>query len=105
MNFPKARRNGQSQPVSSLQNTAGTTCLDTDHSCFRANGSGWYLVEDTEVEDHIADHCYFVGARPDGGQLGCAYQDETFDVGWKPPATTPWSLPVNLDWLAGFAGP
>lgn len=97
-------RSGQTQPVSNLQNMTGTTCLDTDHSCLRANGSGWYMVEHAEVQDGLADHCFFV-ALTDGGTMPCNYFDESWDPGWAVPAQTPWSVNVSLDWLAGFADP
>jgi hypothetical protein len=81
----------------SLQQLTGVDCSSTDSSCFRDNKSGWYMVRDTEVEDRVADHCYF------GKQAGCNFL--TPDVGWMPPATHQWSLSTNLDWLKQFVRP
>lgn len=95
-------REGQSQPLSNLNASTGTLCLGINQSCFRQNGSGWYLVENNQVEDHHADHCYFVGAADDGSEIGCSVNANRADVGWLPPANAPWSLNTNLDWLAKF---
>ena len=80
-----------------LELLTGNFCAAGEQSCLRPNGSGWYMVRDSQVQDGDADHCYYnVG--------GCSNQP-TFDVGWAPPASAPWSLNQNLDWLAQFAQP
>ncbi|HEY5935769.1 MAG TPA: hypothetical protein VIU61_14070 [Kofleriaceae bacterium] len=96
-------RDGQAQPIANLNAATGTWCSSTNASCLRANGSGWYLVSDAQVEDGNADHCYFVGPNASGGEVGCTTAPARFDVGWAPPSYTPWSLQANLDWLASFA--
>jgi len=74
----------------------GLGCEEGARSCFRENGSGWYLVQGDEVRDGTADHCYFTTNG------GCTNTPD-FDPGWAPPARGPWSLATNLDWLASFA--
>jgi hypothetical protein len=77
-----------------LEGVTGNACPAGTKECFRANGSGWYLVSDSQVQDGVADHCYHV----DGG---CSNQSP-LDTGYVA-GSEPWSMKVNLDWLAGFA--
>ncbi len=81
----------------SLQQLTGANCASTDSSCFRSNNSGWYMVRDSEVEDRVADHCYFNSV---GGCLSTR-----LDVGFMPPAAHQWSLSTNLNWLQQFVRP
>ncbi len=94
-------RDGQGQPLSNLQAATGTLCWSSQQSCFRSNGSGWFLVANTQVEDGHADHCYFVGADTDGSEIGCSTKATRLDNGWL--GTQPWSLSTNLNWLTQFA--
>ena len=82
---------------STLQVITGNFCAAGEQSCLRPNGSGWYTVRDSQVQDGEADHCYYTTG-------GCT-NEPTLDTGWAPPASTPWSLDTNLDWLAQFANP
>jgi len=81
-----------------------TGCYAFGHHCFRANGSGWYMVQDSELESGQSAHCYYVAPWPNGGALQWCnnYPPNGFDPGWAPPSTLPWSLDTNLDWLASF---
>ncbi len=88
--FGKAGPTNAMTVRTSLQETAGLSCGVGAFSCFRADGSGWYLVQNTEVQDGTADHCYHLGNC--GTNAG--------DIGWLPPATAPWSMRTNLSWLA-----
>jgi len=87
---------GQSDPFfgtqTNVQNVSGYACPDGSTQCWSPTGSGagWYLVQDYEVTDGNADHCYI-----DVG--GC---NDKFDPHWFPPAVSNWSLSPNLDWLA-----
>lgn len=94
---------GETSPLANLNAALGTICGPFATSCLRANGSGWIKVRHVEVEDRDADHCYFVGKKPNGQKGGCTRNIERFDSGWAPPADAPWSLATNLDWLASFA--
>jgi hypothetical protein len=96
-------RYGQLQPLANLQLATGTSCGPWSSTCLRPDGSGWVLVENAQVEDGHADHCYFVGPDANGAEVGCSTKALDFDHGWKPPASAPWSLTTNLDWLAQFA--
>ncbi|MCY1014391.1 alpha/beta hydrolase family protein [Pyxidicoccus sp. MSG2] len=74
--------------------TTGLSCpLAT--SCFRSNGSGWYIIKDSQVADLQADHCYM----RTGSCVGL-----TLDNTWRS-GTAPWSLSTNLNWLTQFTTP
>ncbi|WIG97014.1 hypothetical protein [Myxococcus sp. SDU36] len=64
-------------------------------SCLQGNGSGWYIVRDSQVGDLSADHCYM----RTGSCIGLLL-DSTWRLG-----TQPWSLRTNLDWLTQFTTP
>jgi hypothetical protein len=85
---------GGQQP---MENASGFTCPDGTVQCWSPDGSGagWYNVQDSQVEDGLADHCYFMVNNY--SSKGCA---GVGDPGWLPPATNNWSLKSNLDWLA-----
>ncbi|HYI18875.1 MAG TPA: PA14 domain-containing protein, partial [Solirubrobacteraceae bacterium] len=72
-------------------------CGAAANRCLAPDGSGWYLVQHSEVADGIADHCYFHG----GG--GCSYSPP-FDPGWLTPSTAPWGMKASLDWLESVLG-
>ena len=91
------------QPIANLNAATGMSCGGLAASCLRANGSGWYRVSHDQVEDGNADHCYMIGPDSAGNEVGCTRNPPGFDVGWAPPASAPWSLDTNLDWLAQFA--
>jgi hypothetical protein len=82
---------GGQQPV---ENVSGFTCPDGSTQCWSPDnsGAGWYFVQDSQVQDGRADHCYFQRMTC-GGPL---------DPGWPPPANSNWSLGPNLDWLSTF---
>jgi hypothetical protein len=80
-----------------LNTLTGSGCLPAQTSCLRRSGSGWYVVQHSQVDDGLADHCYFHG----GG--GCSWTPR-FDATWLPPNRAPWSLAPNLDWLAAQVG-
>lgn len=84
---------GGQQPT---ENVSGYTCPSGSVQCWSpdGNGAGWYDVQNWEVRDGLADHCYFMVANP---QVNCA---GIGDPGWLPPSTNNWSLKTNLDWLA-----
>jgi len=67
-----------------LNGITGQTCDPNNASCLRSDGSGWYKVQDSEVQNPPAGHVYIT------------------DPGWQPPKTYAWSVVPNLDWLAGF---
>jgi hypothetical protein len=73
----------------------GLSCTSTSASCFRANGSGWYIVNHAESSAGIADHCYM-------RQGGC--NGTTLDQKWSA-GTYDWSLGTNLQWLKTFTQP
>jgi len=82
-----------------LEELTGFSCGAAAFSCFQPNGSGWYMVQGSQLSDGSADHCYFLNGDPFGCNGGA------LDPGWPPPATNPWSLTTNLDWLTNFTLP
>lgn len=91
--------NGQSDQFfggqTPLMNVSGYTCPTGTFQCWSpsGNGAGWYIVQNSQVVDGVADHCY----QMDGGCTGL-----TFDTNWYLPSTYDWSLMPNLQWLATF---
>ncbi len=75
----------------SLKQMTGVDCGDS-YKCAQ-NGYGYYVVANSEVADGKADHCYWEG------NSGCQLAPKNLEVGFKPPATTEWSMIRNLDWL------
>ena len=50
-----------------MSKVTGHTCTTTNN-CFSADGSGWYAVQDSEVFDGEADHCFHFYSGGCGGQ-------------------------------------
>jgi len=79
---------------SQTRTVTGLDCPNGTTACFRPNGSGWYVIQNNEVEDGYADHCYMrVG--------GCLTSEDVLDTGWAS-GSAAWELNANLDWLTGF---
>lgn len=78
-----------------LQTLTGFNCGGAALSCLQPNGSGWILVQNNQVADGSAEHCYM---RATGGCFGNA---NNLDAGWRN-GGDPWELNANLDWLTGF---
>jgi hypothetical protein len=92
---------GTEQDQANLETITG--CSSATHDCFRANGSGWYIVQDSELESDHSGHCYYIAPEKDGGVVGCTnFPPNGFDPGWAPPSTLTWSLDTDLNWLATF---
>ncbi|WP_164016224.1 hypothetical protein [Pyxidicoccus trucidator] len=85
---------GESAVRSQSTTLTGYSCpLAT--SCLQANNSGWYIIDNTQVSDGNADHCYM----RNGSCIGL-----TLDSTWRS-GTAPWSLRTNLNWLTQFTTP
>jgi len=84
---------GGQQP---LENVSGYTCPTGTYQCWSptSSGAGWYIVQNSQVEDGVADHCYQM--------VGGCFSLGGFDPNWYLPSTYDWSLMPNLDWLATF---
>src|SRR5262245_56993367 len=91
--------NGQNDTVfggqTPLMRVSGFSCPNGSIQCWSPDGSGagWYLIQDFEVVDGNADHCYEMKGD-------CSLS--VFDTNWYLPSTYNWSLKPNLDWLASF---
>ncbi|WOB08250.1 hypothetical protein [Piscinibacter gummiphilus] len=77
------------------QAITGLSCGSSALSCFRSNGSGWYIVKGAEVEDGSADHCYMLVG-------GCTAR--TLDNGFKT-GSAAWQMDANQNWLKSFVTP
>ena len=76
----------------------GAACAVMSSDCLNPNtGAGWYVVQDSQVADGVADHCYFHGGG--GGAWGCKV-NPPFDPTWLTSSTQPWALEPSLNWLA-----
>ena len=84
---------------SSASDVTGLSCFGRQ-SCFRANGSGWYVVKDYEVYDLYADHC-FMGY---GGLLYSQCTGLLVDAGYEY-GSDEWQLNASLNWLYSFVTP
>jgi len=91
--------NGQNDSVfggqSPLMRVSGFSCPDGSIQCWSPDGSGagWYLIQNFEVVDGNADHCYEMTGD-------CSLS--VFDTNWYLPSSYNWSLKPNLDWLASL---
>lgn len=92
--------NGGAGPfdVSGLSAITGASC-GTTYDCLQPDGSGYYIVSNAEVADHIADHCYWMRSHKGGYSCTLNPTIAGLDPAFAPPSTTPWSLISNLDWL------
>lgn len=78
----------------SAADVTGYTC--EGNNCLQADGSGWVLVDHTEVDDGTADHCYMRAK----GDL-CLGSQKNSDAQWLT-GSKPWAVPANLNWLDSF---
>lgn len=76
----------------------GLSCGSTAFSCLQSNGSGWYIIQNAQVSDGSADHCYM---RNSGD---CSGSQNSLDPRWQT-GSDAWELNANLDWLATFTTP
>jgi hypothetical protein len=90
--------NTEAAQQTNMQSLTGFVCPAGATSCLQSNGSGWIIVQDKQVQDGQADHCYM---RASGGCFG---NQNSLDAGWQNGADN-WELNANLNWLAGFATP
>jgi pimeloyl-ACP methyl ester carboxylesterase len=78
-----------------LDALTGRSCTTND--CIAADGSGFYVVQHSEVTDGYADHCYM-----EINDYVCQ-TNPTPDPRWVTGAGKG-SLPAGLDWLKRFTG-
>jgi hypothetical protein len=78
-----------------IMNVSGISCPSGTYQCWSPTGSGagWYIIQDWQVKDGQADHCYEVSG-------GCTLPG-VYDWNWYL-GTYNWSMRPNLDWLATF---
>lgn len=79
----------QAQTVTGL-----TACDPSQVSCYRSNGSGYHIVQDSEVGAGRADHCYM-------RVNGCSSYQDNLNPVWQD-GTADWNLNTELDWLYNF---
>lgn len=83
----------------SLKELTGRDCAN-NFDCIQANGSGYYVVSNSEVKDGMADHCYWMMEnKVFKTALSCTTSPTEFESGFQPPAINKWSMITNLNWL------
>jgi hypothetical protein len=87
--------------LTALNQLTGQSCSTSP--CLRADGSGYYVVQHSEVADGVADHCYWQRVNNFAPTNSCT-ANPMFDPGFRPPSTRPWSLSTSLEWLRGKLG-
>lgn len=92
------KRQLASTDLPSLKKLSGVTCR-SGYDCIQPDGSGYYIVANSEIKDGIADHCYWMKVNKVIDGLSCTIFPKNFDPGFAAPSSTRWSLPTNLDWL------
>ncbi|HEX6245777.1 MAG TPA: hypothetical protein VFZ61_32860 [Polyangiales bacterium] len=76
-----------------LEVVSGRTCSGA-LDCLQPDGSGWYIVQNSQLKDGGADHCFFFDAAD-----GYCAKFKGLDANWVA-GSEPWSLAPSLDWLA-----
>lgn len=84
--------------LTALNRLTGRNCSASP--CVGPDGSGYYVVQHSEVADGVADHCWWQSVNPVVPTNSCTWSP-TFDPGFVPPSGAPWSLTANLNWLRG----
>lgn len=83
---------GGSQGQSEL--LSGMRCGDGADRCLAGNGSGWIVINDAEVSDGVADHCYL--------RIGdCSGSQDQLDPLWES-GPADWAVGASLRWLDSF---
>jgi hypothetical protein len=75
----------------------GINTCGSAQSCFNANGSGWYIVKDTEVLDLYADHCFMGYGGTAIAQCAGAPVDSNYQYG-----NNQWGVKASINFLKGF---
>lgn len=81
--------------AAALNRITGQACRSP--TCLRADGSGYVVVQDFEVVDGVADHCFWMSVNPVVPSNSCTWTPE-LDPGFRDPSRL-WSLPAGLAWL------
>jgi hypothetical protein len=79
----------------------GAQCASGTQSCIQADGSGWYVVKGSQVQDLYADHCFMgYGGNDYISQCSGSSVDSNYKNG-----TAAWSLNPTITWLKTFVTP
>ena len=84
----------QSGVQTQLQHVSGVSCAKGAYNCLQADGSGWYIVANSQVSDGTADHCYMMN----GSNSTCS-NSNTLDPNWDNGSVV-WEKSQDLAWLA-----
>jgi hypothetical protein len=87
--------------VDQLNDLTAMGCEAADITCLRPNGSGWVLVQDSDVLDGEADHCFMGNLPPGSTASGCTVAP---DDGWLTTAE-PWGRAAGASFLESFVDP
>jgi hypothetical protein len=80
---------------SELQSLTGDNCGSSAFNCLQSNGSGWYIVQNSQTVSGTADHCYWRNG-------GCSASETSTDANWENGSDV-WESAACMNWLAGFA--
>lgn len=87
------------EDLPSLKQLTGADCGEA-YDCIQPNGSGYYVVSNSEVQDGTADHAYWMQVnRWSKGALSFTLNPKSPDPGFLETSSTKWSLKTNLNWL------
>lgn len=81
-----------------LEVVTGKSCGQS-LDCIAPDGSGFYVIQDAQLTDGSADHCYFFDAAD-----GFCAKFKGLDPKWRS-SSEPWALGPSLDWLAARIAP
>ena len=93
-----AKRSLIPEDLPSLKKFTGVDC-GSNYNCLQADGSGYYIVQNSEIKDKVADHCYWLMVNKWSTGLSCTTAPKELDPGFQPPSTSTWSMIRNLNWL------
>jgi hypothetical protein len=90
----------QAKAAASGALVTGVNCAPGAQSCLQPNGSGWYVVKNSQVLDGQADHC-FMGY---GGVVGIQCSGLLVDANYQYGGGA-WALNPTINWLKSFVTP
>jgi hypothetical protein len=79
----------------------GAQCASGTQNCIQSDGSGWYVVKGSQVQDGYADHCFMgYGGNDYLFQCGGSSVDSNYKNG-----SAPWGVKATMAWLKGYVTP
>ncbi|HLJ88463.1 MAG TPA: hypothetical protein VKZ53_16705 [Candidatus Angelobacter sp.] len=99
---------GQDDGRTQAEELTGFNCGSSARSCLQSNGSGWFVVQNSQIPADLdsldlggnAEHCYMRSTRA-VVPVQCAGLPTFLNDTWQS-GSAEWSLGTNLDWLRSF---